>query len=171
LLLSNLFMPAPRAADGPYLGVGAGLATVRDEVDTGTLDSDDAAYRAFAGWRFDTIPVIDLAVEGAYTEFGKQSQTVGGQDVQFQLRGASVAGLLIFPLGPLDFYGKAGALSWISELRGPGSTRSSSGFDPFYGVGAGFYLWKLGFRAEYERFDIKDVDRVEMLSASVLFQF
>ena len=29
----------------------------------------------------------------------------------------------------------------------------------------------LAFRAEYERFQIKEVDRVQMLSVSALFQF
>jgi len=48
---------------------------------------------------------------------------------------------------------------------------SRRGTDAFYGAGIGFSLWILAFRAEYERFQIKDVDRVQMLSLNVLFQF
>jgi len=78
---------------------------------------------------------------------------------------------VILPLGPLDLYAKGGALSWRSERTSGASMASQSGSDPFYGAGVGFYLWKVGVRAEYERFQIKDVDRLEMLSVSVLFQF
>jgi len=35
-------------------------------------------------------------------------------------------------------------------------------YRPFYGVGAAFYFWKIGIRAEYEQYKIKDVDRVQM---------
>jgi Outer membrane protein beta-barrel domain len=160
-----------QAADGLYLGAGIGLATVKDQVNTETLDADDTAFRGFIGWRFDDVPLIDLAVEAAYTDFGRPSQTVGGQNVQFKLTGASVAGLLILPLGPLDLYAKGGVLSWRSERSSGASTSSQSGSDPFYGAGIGFYLWKVGIRAEYERFQIKDVDRLQMLSLNVLFQF
>ncbi len=52
-----------------------------------------------------------------------------------------------------------------------GSTTGRSGTDAFYGAGIGFYLGMLAFRAEYERFQIKEVDRVQMLSVSALFQF
>ena len=108
------------------------------------------------------MPLIDLAIEAAYTDFGRPSQTIGGQNVQFKLTGPSLAGLLILPLGPLDLYAKGGVLSWRSELSNGTSMTSQSGTDPFYGAGVGFYLWKVGFRAEYERFQIKDVDRMQM---------
>jgi hypothetical protein len=165
-------VPQAYAADGLYLGAGIGLAAIRDDLDSSaTLDEDDAGYKAFIGWRWDSIPVIDLAIEGAYTDFGRPSQVLGGQTVRYNLSGASVAGLLILPIGPLDFYGKAGIMSWRSELDNGATTTERSGSDAFYGAGFGFYLWKIGFRAEYERFQIKDVDRVEMVSLSALFQF
>ena len=70
------------------------------------------AYRAFLGWRFDKVPIIDLAVEAVYTNFGKPSQTIvqGGaaQNVEFKLHGASLVGLLTLPLGQID----------LSERRG-----------------------------------------------------
>jgi outer membrane immunogenic protein len=170
-LLGSASLSQVHAADGLYIGAGIGVATVKDEVNTGTLDSDDTSYKAFVGWRFDVIPLIDLAVEAAYTDFGRPSQTLAGQNVQFKLTGASLAGLLIFPLGPLDLYGKAGLMSWRSERSEGASSSSGSGSDPFYGAGVGFYIWKIGIRAEYERFQVKDVDRVDMVSVSALFQF
>ena len=169
--LSCLGISPVHAADGLYLGAGMGLASVRENVNTEKLDADDVAYKGFVGWRFNALPIIDLAVEGAYTDFGRPSQVVAGQNVQFKLRGASLAGLLIFPLGPVDLYGKGGAMSWRSDLNNGGTTSSRSGTDPFYGAGVGFYFWKIGIRAEYERFQIKDVDRVQMFSVNALFQF
>lgn len=169
--LITAFSATPQAADGLYLGAGIGLATFKDQVGTETVEADDAAFRGFIGWRFDGVPLIDLAVEAAYTDFGRPSQTMAGQNVQFKLTGPSLAGLLILPLGPVDLYAKGGVLSWQSERSAAGLTASQSGTDAFYGAGVGFYLWKVGIRAEYERFQIKDVDRLEMLSVNVLFQF
>jgi hypothetical protein len=165
------------AADGLYLGAGLGASTVKDDFNSSTFESEDLAYKAFIGWRFNQFPVIDLAVEGAYTNLGKPSQTLPpstgavAQDVEYKLHGPSLAGLLILPLGPLDLYVKGGLMAWKLERSVDGAAVSRSGTDGFYGVGAGFYLWKLAFRAEYERFQIKDVDRVEMLSLSMLLQF
>jgi OmpA-like transmembrane domain len=171
LVLSNLLVPELHAADGLYLGAGLGVATIKDDVNTETFDADDASYRAFVGWRFDIVPLVDLAVEAAYTEFGRPSQTLSGQEVRFKLKGPSLAGLLIVPIGPLDLFGKAGVIDWKLDRTVAGTTAGSSGTDAFYGGGIGFYLWKIGIRAEYERFQIKDVDRVQVLSVSALFQF
>ncbi len=171
VLLGGLSMPA-RATDGLYLGGGIGQATVKDNTSSGSFDANNAAYKAFVGWRFDLIPIIDLAVEGGYTDFGKPSQDLGGQHVEFKLHGAYAAGLLIFPLGPFDLYGEGGVIQAKTESSAGGtmiSSRTSS--NGFYGVGAGFYVWKLGIRAEYERYQIKDVDRVQMFSVNALFQF
>jgi outer membrane immunogenic protein len=159
------------AAGGLYAGGGIGAATVKEDVSGVEFDADHAGYKAFVGYRFDVVPIVDLAIEGGYTDFGTPSQTIGGQDVKFKLHGAYAAGLLIFPLGPVDLYGKGGAFNWTSEQSLGGTTASRSGNDPFYGVGVGFYVWKIGIRAEYERYQVKDVDRVEMISINALFQF
>jgi len=171
LLLSSLCIPDASAAGGLYLGAGLGQASIKESAGGATFDASDAAYKAFVGYRFNLIPIIDLAVEGGYTDFGKPSQDIGGQNVQIKLHGPNAAGLLIFPLGPIDFYGKAGVLSWKADVTPSGTGSSTSGSDPFYGVGVGFYIWKIGIRAEYEKYNIKDTDRVQMYSVSALFQF
>ena len=170
-LLSGLCMSPANAATGLYLGAGLGQASIKETAGGTTFDASDAAYKAFVGYRFGLIPIIDLAVEGGYTDFGKPSQTIGGQNVQIKLHGYDAAALLIFPLGPIDLYGKAGMLSWSADASGAGTTSSTTGTDPFYGAGVGFYIWKIGIRAEYERYQIKDVDQVQMYSVSALFQF
>ena len=171
VLLGVFSTPRADAASGLYLGAGLGRSTIKDDTGSGEFDTSDAAYKAFVGYRFNMIPIIDLAAEAGYTDFGKPSQSVGGQNVQFKLHGATAAGLLIFPLGPFDFYGKAGVMSWSFDASAAGTSSSKTGTDPFYGAGVGFYFWKIGIRAEYEQYKIKDVDRVQMYSLSALFQF
>ena len=171
LLLSSLCIPDASAAGGLYLGAGLGQASIKESAGGATFDASDAAYKAFVGYRFNLIPIIDLAVEGGYTDFGKPSQSFGGQNVEFKLHGYDAAGLLIFPLGPIDLYGKAGMLSWSADTSAAGTTTSKTGTDPFYGVGVGFNIWKIGIRAEYEQYKIKDIDHVYMSSVSALFQF
>jgi hypothetical protein len=179
LLAGWLFLAATqaKAADGFYIGAGAGAATFRENFDVGKVESGDVAYKGFIGWRFDAIPVIDLAVEGAYTDFGQPSQrTAPGSsalaaNTNIKLRGPSLAGLLILPIGPLDLYGKGGVIDWKAEQSVGGSTTNRSGTDSFYGVGLGVLIGRLGLRAEYERFQIKDLDRVDLATVSILWQF
>src|SRR5215831_2155213 len=158
------------AASGLYLGAGLGHSSVKTDTGAGTIDATDTAYKAFVGYRFNMIPIIDLAVEAGYTDFGKPSQTIANQNVEFKLHGPNAAGLLIFPLGPFDLYGKVGMLHWTADVSGANGS-STSGTDPYYGLGAAFYFWKIGVRAEAEQYKIKDTDRVLLYSVSALFQF
>ena len=170
-LVCSLSAFQARAAGGLYLGAGVGAATVKEDTSSGNFDETATGYKAFVGYRFNLLPIIDLAAEGGYVDFGKPSKTLGAQQAQFKIHGGYAAGLLIFPLGPVDLYGKGGAISARTESTIGSTTNSRTGSNGFYGVGAGFYVWKIGIRAEYERYLIKDVDRVQMLSVSALFQF
>jgi hypothetical protein len=171
-LLSSFSSSNAQAASGLYLGAGIGQATIKDTTSAGDVDASNGAYKVFAGYRFNIIPIIDLAAEAGYTDFGKPSQNVGGQNVEYKLHGFNAAGLLIFPLGPFDLYGKYGVNSWSLDASVGGTSQSKTGSDPFYGVGFGFYFWKVGIRAEYEQYKIKDLDRpVQMYNVNALFQF
>ena len=117
-LLSSFSVSHADAAGGLYVGAGVGQATIKADTSSGNFDASDAAYKAFVGYRFNlTPPIIDLAAEAGYTDFGKPSESVGGQNLQFKLHGWDAAGSLIFPLGPLDFYGKVGVLSWSARCE------------------------------------------------------
>lgn len=170
-LVCSLSVLHARAAGGLYLGAGIGESSVKENASAGNFDENATGYKAFVGYRFNMLPIIDLAAEGGYVDFGKPSKMLGAQEAQFKIHGAYAAGLLIFPLGPLDFYGKGGVISAKTESTIGSTTSSRTGSNGFYGVGAGFYVWKIGLRAEYERYLIKDVDRVQMLSVSALWQF
>ena len=126
-VLLSLFVPQLHAAEGLYIGAAIGQAGIKDNINTESFDSDDAAYKAFIGWRFNVIPAFDLAIEGAYTDFGKPSQIVGTQRVERNLTGPSVAGLAILSLGPIDLYGKLGAINWSMDTTTGGSTSRRDG--------------------------------------------
>jgi len=160
-----------RAESGLYLGGGIGQATVKDSTSAGEFDADNAAYKVFVGYRIGALPFMDVAAEGGYVNFGKPSQTLAGQNAEFKLHGPYAAGLLIFPVGPIDLYGKLGVINAKAESHLGATSSSRSGTDAFYGAGVGFRVWKIGVRAEYERYQIRDVDRVQMFSVSALFQF
>ena len=61
--------------------------------------------------------------------------------------------LAIFPLGPVDLYGKVGVASLSYDLTTNGTTTNSSSTNPVYGLGIGFRLGSLGFRLQGDYFD------------------
>jgi hypothetical protein len=178
-ILAAMLLAASTAAgaadSGFYIGAGVGEGSIKDQPSSasGTLsfDSKDTSYKAFVGYRFTWLPILDLAAEAAYTDFGKPGQTSAGQNLDYKLSGASGAGLVILPLGPLDLFGKVGVMSWSLDKTVAGVSTSKSGTNAVYGVGVGFKIWRIGVRAEYEHFEVKEVDRAEMVSVSAVFQF
>jgi len=126
-LLSCLSISLASAAGGLYVGAGIGQATMKDDTLSGNFDASDAAYKAFVGYRFNLIPIIDLAAEAGYTDFGKPSQDVGGQNVQFKLHGFDAAGLLIFPLGPSISTARSESCRGASIRARPGLRRARPG--------------------------------------------
>lgn len=157
-----------RASDGGiYLGAGVGQGQIRDDSAGVRFDAKDTSYKGFIGYRFTWLPIIDIAAEAAYTDF----RTLKQQNNEYKLHGASGSGLLIFPLGPLDVFGKAGVMQAQSQKNIGGVVTSKTATSGVYGIGAGFRIWKIGVRAEYEFFDVKAVDRAQMYSVSAIFQF
>ncbi|WP_111494975.1 MULTISPECIES: outer membrane beta-barrel protein [Marinobacter] len=158
---------------GVYVGASVGQAQVDfdDELpDVGEVDfdDDDTAYKIFAGYNFGLIPLVDLAVEGAYVDFGKFKGDIGSiSDRDLDVDGWTAAGLAGVNLGPIGVFGKVGAINWDSDFDGLGD---EDGTDPFYGVGARFSLFSFQVRAEYERYDLDDFD-IDYFSVGAAFTF
>lgn len=182
LFLACLLLPAAASADsGFYLGGSVGTAGTELQFEDGVeFDEDDFAWKAFAGFNFD-LPVIDLALEGGYVNFGSPGGNVdvpgvGSADVAVDVDALSGFGLLGVDLGPIGVFAKAGVVSWDakSTVDGLGSG-DESGTDPAYGVGARFSIGSIEIRLEYEAFDL-DVDGVDstdlsMVSAGLVWTF
>lgn len=168
IFLTGALLAAPAtsfagADSGFYIGGGVGDASV--DVKAEDFDESDSAYKVFGGYNFGVIPLIDLAVEASYVDFGTPSQ--GGVDVE--ITGLNAFGLAGLSFGPFGIFAKAGVIDWDVDVSG-NAVDSDSGTDPAYGVGARFALGSFAVRAEYELYDVDQAD-VEMLSVSAVFTF
>lgn len=166
LIVFFLGMPTAATAgadSGVYIGVGAGNSTVKDN----GFEESDSAYKLFGGYNFGVIPLVDLAVEASYVDFGDLSNSSRGVEVS----GLDAFGLAGLNFGPFGIFAKAGILSWSRDTTIGASIVSDSGTDPGYGIGARFAIGSFSVRAEYEVFDIEsDVD-LGMGSISAIFTF
>ncbi len=172
--LALLAVSAQAADQGFYVGVGTGQAQVKDEpsqLGGQNFDESGTPYRVFGGYRLGAIPLFDFAAELGYRDLGDAEGTVGGTAAQYKIKGADASLLAIFPILGFDIFGKVGVMQFDLDKTFAGSTTGYSGTAPIYGVGAGFRLWRLGIRAEYERIDIDDLKSVDVGMVSVFFRF
>jgi opacity protein-like surface antigen len=161
-------LPAVAADNGFYLGGSVGQANLKvddvtDGISTEDFDADDTAFKLIAGIR----PLDWLGVEAAYVNFGEPEDTVLGQKLQADGDGISAFAVGFLPTGPVDLFAKVGLISWDSKISG---TLDDDGTDLAYGAGAQFRVLGLSIRAEYEKFDISDVD-LDMISVGLTYTF
>jgi OOP family OmpA-OmpF porin len=168
-LLTLPALPAVAADNGFYLGASVGQANLKiDDLTNGQLadddfDADDTAFKLIAGIR----PLDWLGVEAAYVNFGEPEDTVVGQKLKADGDGISAFAVGFLATGPVDLFAKVGLISWDSKISG---SFDDDGTDLAYGAGAQFRVLGLSIRAEYEKFDISDVD-LDMVSVGVTYTF
>jgi hypothetical protein len=158
---------ATLAADnGIYLGASLGQANIELDRDTTglNLDGDDTGFKIIAGIR----PLDWFGIEASYVNFGEVKQG------PLAVEGDGITGFGVFflPVGPVDVFAKGGVISFNTDVKfqNLGNVRND-GTDFAYGVGVQFRLLSLGVRAEYEMFDIDDVNDANMLSIGVTYTF
>jgi OOP family OmpA-OmpF porin len=159
-------LPALAADNGFYLGGSVGQANIEVEDVTFNgedFDADDTGYKLIAGFR----PLDWLGLEASYVNFGEPEDTLLGNSVEVEGDGISAFAVGFLAAGPVDLFGKVGLLSWDSRIVGS----NEDGTDLAYGVGAQFRLLSLSVRAEYEIFDVEDVDDLNMISIGVTYTF
>ena len=175
LLCSN----SPVFADsGWYLGASVGQSFIEvdlDDAGSAPLGFDERAssWKGFGGYIID-LPLLDFGVEGSYVDFGAPSARFPGVEASVDVSGLNVWGIAGADFGPLGVYGKLGAIAWSLDGRTSGFVNQQideSGTDIGYGIGAKFMLFSLEFRAEYERYDISEVDNLSMLSVGASWVF
>ncbi|SFL91522.1 outer membrane beta-barrel protein [Marinobacter zhejiangensis] len=161
---------------GLYVGASVGSSQLDysdNDPDLGEVDfdDDDAGYKIFAGYNLGFVPLVDVAVEGAYVDFGEfggKINNVGGNDLE--VTGWTLAGLAGVNLGPVGLFAKVGAIDWDGDIDGSVGSGSDDGTDPLYGIGAKFQLMSFQVRAEYELFDLDEVD-IDYFSVGAAFTF
>ena len=167
-LMALPVLPAVAADNGFYLGGSVGQANLKisditDGISTADFDADDTAFKLIAGIR----PLDWLGVEAAYVNFGEPEDTVLNQKLKADGDGISAFAVGFLPTGPVDLFAKVGLISWDSKISG---SFNDDGTDLAYGVGAQFRVLSLSIRAEYEKFDVSDVD-LDMISVGVTYTF
>lgn len=170
LTLSTLtWSLSSQAADnGFYLGAGVGRSDIQfdsDAVSEFDFDGGDTGWKLIAGFR----PLDWLAVEASYVDFGKPDDHGAAIDVD----GFAAFGVGLLPVGPVDLFAKLGLVNYDASgsIRNVGEVLDDSGTEFTWGAGVQFRLLSLSVRAEYEMFDVKGVDDVNMLSLSVTYTF
>ena len=166
-LAALLLAPAAYADSGFFIGGAYGTLDI-DESGS-SFDEDSAPYKIMAGYIFD-MPVIDIAIEAAYNDFGTQDGDVLLVPAELDATGYSA-----FVVGGLDWglfgmFAKLGITSWDADLDIGGLSDSESGSDPAYGLGMRLTFSSVEARLEYELFDFDGVD-VDMVSLGVLWRF
>lgn len=158
-------------AGGLYLGGGVGEASIEDSPGNPgpgvSFNQSDVAWKAYLGYRFDLLPIVSLSAEGGYRDLGKPN-TAGAE---YNVKGFDYGALAGLGLGPVELFARLGGMEYDLDKTIVGVTRSFDGSAPVYGVGVRFNLLGAGVRAEYEEIDIDELDKVEMISVSVFYQW
>jgi opacity protein-like surface antigen len=172
----GLMAAAPRAQaadNGFYLGAGI-TKTEFDSDDIDTVELDDSSFKVIAGIR----PLDWLAFEVNYVDLGSDSEELDpgfSPGVVSKIEANAVTGsvLLLKEFQIVDVYARAGLAHW--KVDGSSSitpSRSETGDEFTYGVGVGVHFGSVGVRAEYEKFEISDIDTdVNTLSLSFTYTF
>jgi hypothetical protein len=176
---------APANPSGPLVGVGWGRFNVDVDslADAGTtanriVNSNDNAWKAFAGWRFN--PYVSL--ELAYINLGSPGDRFEGSgsngNYRLDVSGFSPSVIGTLPLDPVELFAKAGRYFYDVTLKvnldAPltGIRSRSSRDDLIYGGGVGVTLAeRLHLRAEYEVIDLKNASNSDALWLSAAWRF
>ena len=174
LFLALAFMAAGDHAlagsdTGMYWGGSMGQASLDASNTDFDIDDDASGYKLIVGYNFGWIPTIDLSVEADYRDFGSFE---GSEDaVESELTSFDVYGVAGFKVGPLGIFAKLGYADTDVDTAIEDLNVSRSESNTSYGLGAKIGLGSLAVRAEYEVFDIDDVDDVTMTSLGIIFTF
>ena len=174
--LATVFLTAPAmvyagADSGFYVGGGVGYTAVEISEDGDTFDESDTGYKIFGGYNFGLVPFLDIAAEVSYVDFGNPSGLLDDTAAAVDVTGFDAFGLVGFALGPIGLFAKAGLINWNADTSYDGSSASSDGSDPAYGVGAKFQIGSFAVRGEYEYFDVDGIKNLSMLSVSGVYTF
>lgn len=160
---------------GFFIGAGVGQAGIQQDLalEGGSVefDADDTGYKLFAGFNFGLLPFLDLAVEGGYVNLGEPDDSLAGETVKVEVSGFDAFGLVGASFGPVGVFAKAGLIAADTSTKGAAGGADDSSTDPAYGVGLRLALGSFAVRAEYEYFDIDDLDGADLLSASLVYTF
>lgn len=173
LLLVLGVAPAAAQNTGIYVGVGAGQSRTDFCDDFGipgpNCDDKDTGIKIFGGYNF----TQNFGLEAGWIDLGEVKVSGPGGSASVEVDGFQFAAVGTYPINPqFSIFGKIGVYMWDASLKSTiGVSASDDGTDLMFGAGVGWnFTPNLTLRAEWERFDLDDVD-ADLLSASIVFRF
>lgn len=168
LLMSNL---AWSGTDNGFY-IGGSIGSTDQEVDTSELSYADAATgkKGYIGFNFGELPLLDIAVEASYVDFGDVSALSIGGTAFSNLTGVNGFGLVGVKLGNFGIFAKTGVISWNSEFDLQGTILENSGNEAMYGAGVKLQLGSLAIRAEYEIVETDTIE-IDLYTAGISWTF
>jgi hypothetical protein len=178
---------SPDNDEGLYIGAGFGQFNVGiDDIDETNdaierIDDDDNAWKIFAGWRINPY----FAVELNYVDFGENSGSTGSStggtsgNYTADLAGFQPAIYGLFPLGPVELFGKVGYYFYDVDLSLNLDNLSQDNFSADtseealsygFGIGATFFE-RLNAKLEYEKIDSDIIDDLDAIWLSGAWRF
>jgi opacity protein-like surface antigen len=166
---------ASAADNGIYLGA----ATVLDQTLHASggpydLDVKNRPFKLILGIR----PIDMFGVEVNYVDYGsaKNADPIFESTLNAHAKFYDAFAIGYLPLPLVDLYAKAGMVHWdtdfqLTTLGVPQPRISDSGTDFAYGAGAQVRFGSLAARLEYERFDVSDADKIDLVSLGVTWTF
>jgi len=177
---------ADAPASGPYIGAGWGQFKLHlhDLSDVGVAvssvtNSDDNAWKAFVGYRFN--PIIGL--EAAYVDYGRPGDRFTGTgtngDYQVTMKGFSPSLIATIPIQNLELFAKAGYYYYDLHLKTQFDSNGTANIDSshrrsdfLYGGGVGYTFGDhLHLRADYERVDIQNAPQSDAFWLNAAWRF
>jgi opacity protein-like surface antigen len=176
LLLAStlaLFVGAAQADDllGLYAGAGITRAKVEDVFHT-DFNLSNTSWKIYAGFRPTGFP---LGIDVDYMDLGSAAAGTfkGVAHADAKAFAAYAVGYLPIPAPNIDVYGKAGLARWQfnGNITQPGLFAvSDNGTDFAWGAGLQVhFLERFAARIEYEHFNIRDADDVQLYSLGVSY--
>jgi OmpA-OmpF porin, OOP family len=177
--LLALASPAIAQDQGIYLGGSVGYSQFKDSCRRANVPCDerDDAWRFFAGYQFNR----HWSAELGYGDLGAVSGSGAVGSFSLKVRGWDLSALGSIPIaGGLSALGRIGVYRVRTTLdqAGPAfapihEAITDSGFT--LGAGLGYNLWKLGLRAEWQRYQnvgssISE-DDVDVFSVGAIVRF
>jgi opacity protein-like surface antigen len=176
LLLAStlaLFAGAAQADDllGLYAGAGITRAKVEDIFST-NFNLSNTSWKVYAGFRPMGFP---FGIDVDYMDLGSANAGTfeGPAHADTKAFAAYAVGYLPIPVPNIDVYGKAGLARWQfnGSVTQPGLFNvSDNGTDFAWGVGGQVhFLDRFAVRIEYEHFNIREADDVQLYSFGVSY--
>jgi OOP family OmpA-OmpF porin len=172
-------IPAFAADTGGYLVGSVGQSKFKDLDTTGIANASvkdtDTGIKLGGGYAFNR----NLAVEGAYVDFGKATASAGGQTVEAKASGLVVVGVGMLPLNnQFTLLGRLGVINGTVKLSGPGGSESATKLKTTFGIGVAYSLTsQFAVRADYDSYkklgdnNTTGESDVSLISIGVVYKF